>query len=174
MQTHSSSTIVFLAFSIVCHAATIAQSQTNGLTTINPYDPSRLNLPALRAAADHTIHAHGKHGGGPIIPSNLWHSAISELDPIRVRNHRYNLAVVLKEDAVHEEGVYLRCSKSSFAVFFPLGTNVSSQAADGYRFTRKMNVVTFVRAKPKKGSQQNIRQVSPEAAPSASPDEPSM
>jgi hypothetical protein len=156
MKTRSASTLVFLTFGIACLVATVTLSQTNCPAPTWYHDGSKLSLPALQAAAEHTILAHGKRGGGPIVPSNQWHSAISGLNPIRVRNHGYNLAVVLTENDSHEEGIYLHCSKSSFAVYFPVGTNVSSQVADGYRFTQKMDLVTFSRSKPKKESQPRV------------------
>jgi hypothetical protein len=52
---------------------------------------------------------------GNEIPRESWGETISKLHPLRVRNDRIHIFIVLKEDATTEEGLYVSNPISSYA-----------------------------------------------------------
>lgn len=74
---------------------------------------------AVIAAANQAIHQHMKSGqaaeGRAEIAKAFWGEAIERLKPLRVRDDRVNVFIVLAEDAAAEEGLYVSIPISSYA-----------------------------------------------------------
>ena len=75
------------------------------------------------------------------IPSICWSDAIKELKPVKVYDHRLNVAIVLRIQDGKEEGIYVFNPISSW---FPIGDNT-----DGFEFIRRTeehNAIDFRRS----------------------------
>jgi hypothetical protein len=79
----------------------------------------RAQREAIIAAANQAVKKHLKgdqqERKGTEISKNLWGEAIADLKPLRVRNDRVNVFIVLKDDECAEEGLYVSIPISSYA-----------------------------------------------------------
>jgi hypothetical protein len=86
-----------------------------------PLSPSldRGKREAIIAAATQAIQKHMKGNQqerkGTEISKDLWGEAIADLKPLRVRDDKVNVFIVLKEDESAEEGLYVSIPISSYA-----------------------------------------------------------
>jgi len=111
-----------------------------------------MDIPTLCDDARLTAKLHMKRGGGAVIPRSLWQGSVLRLNPVRIYSHQWNLALVLKESDLAEEGIYLSgYAASSFMAVFPLGAKTSHPSSDGYVFTTSENgYMTFTKLKTNK------------------------
>ncbi len=81
--------------------------------------PGKAEREAIVAAANQAIRTHLKGDPklrrGDEIPRESWGEAILRLKPLRVRNDRVNVAIVLREENGVEEGLYVSIPISSHA-----------------------------------------------------------
>jgi len=81
--------------------------------------PGESEREAIVAAANQAIRTHLKGDPklrrGDEIPEESWGEAILRLKPLRVRNDRVNVAIVLRDEDGVEEGLYVSIPISSYA-----------------------------------------------------------
>ena len=81
--------------------------------------PSKAEREAIVAAANQAIRTYLKGDPklrrGDEIPRESWGEAILRLKPLRVRNDRVNVAIVLRDEDGVEEGLYVSIPISSYA-----------------------------------------------------------
>ena len=81
--------------------------------------PTKAEREAIVAAANQAIRTHLKGDPklrrGNEVPEESWGEAILRLKPLRVRNDRVNVAIVLRDEDGVEEGLYVSIPISSFA-----------------------------------------------------------
>ena len=81
--------------------------------------PGKSEREAIVAAANQAIRTYlkgdPKHRRAEEIPRESWGEAILRLKPLRVRNDRVNVAIVLREVDGVEEGLYVSIPISSYA-----------------------------------------------------------
>jgi hypothetical protein len=74
---------------------------------------------AIITAANQAVHKHMTSAPdqkrGMEIPRSLWGKAIEQLQPLRVLNDRVNVFIVMREDRISEEGLYVSVPISSYA-----------------------------------------------------------
>jgi hypothetical protein len=124
--------------------STLEPTNRNGFNRLK-----KMDIPALCDDARLTAKLHMKRGGGVTIPKSLWQGSVLRLNPVRIYSHQWNLALVLKESDLAEEGIYLGgWADSSFAPVFSLGAKTSRPSSDGYVFTQTENgYLTFTKSK---------------------------
>ena len=107
--------------SVIVTAATLALAFTASLLSCAKEPPGlafdRTAREAIIESACRAVRSEVKRdpGTGDEVSKELWGGMISKLHPLRVRNDRMNVFIVLKEDATTEEGLYVSNPISSYA-----------------------------------------------------------
>jgi len=115
-----------------------------------PPSPGKRERAAIIREANQAIHKHLRRTDPQDRPGNeiareLWGPAILRLKPVRVYDDRVNVAIVLKENAKVEEGLYVRIPISSylpvsdqrFSRFVRLSQPRDETPGELYRYTMK-------------------------------------